>query len=1085
MKRTAWGSIILALIIWFSAGSAQALQFEDVSGHWAEQSIYSMAARGIVKGYGDGSFRPEQVVTREELITMAVKMLGLEEQAKVMQQAQSSFGDVADDYWAKGAIEIGREYGLVAGQSNSNFGKKAEITREEMAVILARLIDATAPWDGRELNSGSYFKPRVDYSDKEQIHSWARDSVQRVSRLGIMQGYEDGSFRPREVVTRAQAGVIFNRLLEGRGQAQQFYGVIHGGDPSLQQLEIKINNQQTIFKVAQRCRFFSHQGERDWQTIEIFTPVFFSLNSQGEISFIRASAEFDSIPITIQPAQARETASTLIPSMPKAVSYGAAATHGAREEGAGGVDHELEMVLTTELTGKELNISQLTNQLELSGKGIRVAIVDTGLDPGHPDLLSSPTGSGRNITYLDVTDEGLVELTGAHVKQGLWDGAGLLDEEIVIVMIPEEQGQKTFYFSVPGDSSLEDYLNTFKELTPGEFKRGLEEAIEHSQVAVVGNKSYQLYENVPEVIPIPVSSGLMNVLLLQADDAGEWVKLFFDGNGHGTHVAGIVGAQGRLKGIAPEVELIAVKALNSFGESDVPTLIEGIRQAVASGAQVVNLSLGFQIEAGSEEDQLLETIHEMSVRDGVTFVVAGGNTGPGLNSVAVPGIVPEAITVGAYITPEMWQGEYNLHLPQEAMWEYSSVGPGDSRAFKPDVVAPGVLWSTFPMWTNGYYIEEGTSMAAPQVTGVVALLMEGAIKRGLEPTPAELKRALVSSAKPFTHISPLEQGHGRVDGAGAWQALNNSPPKQVTAKYRVDSKEREYLYLREYGAGILEVAIYNGEDKTALVRLAADVNWIKTDITEVRIPPNSSRRVLVYFDPSQAAGISVGSLKVKENKGQEQKLLTVSIVPEGNIPGQLAKAGSLRAGERNRYFIKVAPGTGELQAGLRIHQSHQTQSPQGRARLHLFDPNGQEWAATSYLGADLGARIPQLADGIRVPRPRPGVWEMVVSSSSWLDLYKLERSEYIVSALGAGNIQQAQPEAAASPAQWVAGVAPVDARRLASRRVECWIFNTNTREYYNGPLLINDRMHVAKEGKVYLQPKELTSTHLEIVLLNY
>ena len=124
-----------------------------------------------------------------------------------------------------------------------------------------------------------------------------------------------------------------------------------------------------------------------------------------------------------------------------------------------------------------------------------------------------------------------------------------------------------------------------------------------------------------------------------------------DDNGHGTHVAGIVAANGVVRGIAPDARLLAYKVLNANGDGFSSTVIAGIDAAVDpdgnpatnDGARVINLSLGGY---GDPDDPLSQAVDNATLH-GVTVVVAAGNEGPNEQTIGSPGTARRAITVGA------------------------------------------------------------------------------------------------------------------------------------------------------------------------------------------------------------------------------------------------------------------------------------------------------------------------------------------------------------------------------------------------------------------------------------------------------
>jgi subtilisin family serine protease len=223
-----------------------------------------------------------------------------------------------------------------------------------------------------------------------------------------------------------------------------------------------------------------------------------------------------------------------------------------------------------------------------------------------------------------------------------------------------------------------------------------------------------------------------------------------DDNGHGTHVAGIVAANGAVKGVAPDARIVAYKVLDAHGGGWTSDVIAAIEKAcdpdgdplTDDALDVINLSLG---GPGSPDDPVSQAI-DNAFAAGVLPVVAAGNEGhSGDRTLDSPGCARNALTVGA-------SDDADRIAP------FSSRGPTDfTHAIKPDLVAPGVdIWSTIP---GGRYLNaSGTSMATPHVAGAAALLLQ----RDPSLTPGALKSRLMLSARDVG-AGLFSQGTGRLD----------------------------------------------------------------------------------------------------------------------------------------------------------------------------------------------------------------------------------------------------------------------------------------------------------------------------------
>jgi hypothetical protein len=168
--------------------------FNDIDGvAWARESILSLAEKGILDGRGNGVFDPNGNITREEFVKMLVLSFGMADP-----EAAAAFDDVPVGEWYYAYVASAAARGVVNGVSETRFGAGLPITREEMATMLFRVIEAS----GTAL-SGKNDAP--DFPDADEISDWARETVGALQKHGIINGMGDGLFAPKNKLTRAEA----------------------------------------------------------------------------------------------------------------------------------------------------------------------------------------------------------------------------------------------------------------------------------------------------------------------------------------------------------------------------------------------------------------------------------------------------------------------------------------------------------------------------------------------------------------------------------------------------------------------------------------------------------------------------------------------------------------------------------------------------------------------------------------------------------------------------------------------------------------------------------------------------------------
>lgn len=174
--------------------SATAFAFSDIDRHWAESDIKLLTADGIIKGYEDGTFRPDNSITREEVAQLFSNFIG-------QKGLNAEVPDDAKNRWSTEAIQNLISRGLLDGYPDGSFKPENRITRAEMANIAYKYL----------YTQESLYNQYINFSDVES-DAWYYFAVTNAAGNAVVQGYLDGTFRPEDYITRAEAARIITNL---------------------------------------------------------------------------------------------------------------------------------------------------------------------------------------------------------------------------------------------------------------------------------------------------------------------------------------------------------------------------------------------------------------------------------------------------------------------------------------------------------------------------------------------------------------------------------------------------------------------------------------------------------------------------------------------------------------------------------------------------------------------------------------------------------------------------------------------------------------------------------------------------------
>ncbi len=180
--------------------------FTDVpASHWGYTYIMAMAQQGYISGRGDGTFDPDANMTRADFVTVLGRMAGI----STGSYTGSAFSDVAVSEYYAPYVQWAAQNGIVSGYDDGLFYPNAEISREEMAVVIVRY----AAYAGLTLASADAREP---FSDHDSIQGWAIDAVYTAKNSGLLAGRGNNEFAPGGNATRAEVCTVLTRLLDLR-----------------------------------------------------------------------------------------------------------------------------------------------------------------------------------------------------------------------------------------------------------------------------------------------------------------------------------------------------------------------------------------------------------------------------------------------------------------------------------------------------------------------------------------------------------------------------------------------------------------------------------------------------------------------------------------------------------------------------------------------------------------------------------------------------------------------------------------------------------------------------------------------------
>jgi subtilisin family serine protease len=633
------------------------------------------------------------------------------------------------------------------------------------------------------------------------------------------------------------------------------------------------------------------------------------------------------------------------------------------------------------------------------GRGVLIGILDGGVDAGASGFESTSTGAPKVVDLRDFSGEGRIRLTplvprGDSVQvaetvlggfgrvraldaDGPWfggvlserrlgdppasdvNGNGRHDDMLPLIVARASDGW-VLVADTDGDGSLAGERGV-RDFLAGRETLGWRHRGRPSPLAVAAN----------------FSGGATAPVL----------DLFFDTGGHGTHVAGIaagyrIGKVSGFNGVAPGAQLLGLKiARNDFGGittsgSVVRAIDYAIRFARGRGLPLVlNMSYGVgnEREGAARLDVLIDSI--LAGHPEVLFVTSAGNDGPGLSTIGFPGTVRHGLSVGATYPGVFVPPDARGRPPADVLAFFSSRG---GEVAKPDLVAPGYAFSTVPPWEMGDEFKGGTSMAAPHVAGLGAILLSAARQSNREVSPADIRRALLAAGRPVADAGPLDQGAGQPSLSIAWAALKAPAPRH---RYHVEieghSRQSAVFRIRPSVPADSFVSVQLRREPAAdlvTLRLASSAPWLRVPPTVRMAGPSAEIRMVERLPATAAPGVHTAVVEGHEAGVEESRfrVIVTVIVPTPLVRGSAESTTRLAGGGVQRLFFLADSGR-----PFRVRVETASAADSVLAFLHF--PGGAPVPGVEGLasGARMAAGIIQM-DGRRV---RGGLYEAVAAAA--------------------------------------------------------------------------------------------------------
>ncbi|HEX2770802.1 MAG TPA: S8 family serine peptidase, partial [Micromonosporaceae bacterium] len=418
------------------------------------------------------------------------------------------------------------------------------------------------------------------------------------------------------------------------------------------------------------------------------------------------------------------------------------------------------------------------------GRGVTVGVVDSGIDLAHPSLQTTSTGERKIVDWVTATNPlGDPDPTWVNMGTTVSGPTFTLAAGPAKGVTYTAPGSAAYRFGVfnERDARLGGEVGTdvnrdgnpagssglFGVLWDGAATVWVDTDQDGSFADQAAMTNYKVKYDIGRFGTDNPATAVAEEMpfVVQVDGKNKFVNIGIVSGAHGSHVAGIIAANGmfggQMSGAAPGAKLVSARACLFVTGCTNHALIEGmIYLAKQANVDVINMSIGGlpALNDGNNSRALL--YDRLIEQTKVQLFFSAGNSGPGMNTVGDPSVATNVMSVGTYVSDETWAAAYGSSSKYaDNQHGFSSRGPREDGGFKPNIIAPGAAISTTPLWQAGgpvagtyalppgFSMFNGTSMASPQATGGAALLISAAKAERFQYAPDQLRQALNSTAR--------------------------------------------------------------------------------------------------------------------------------------------------------------------------------------------------------------------------------------------------------------------------------------------------------------------------------------------------